>query len=41
MVTFFKIFFELSNEAKIFELTKKFPNLNVLFKMGSKGAMYS
>ena len=34
-------FFELSNEAKIFELVKKFPNLNVLYKMGSKGTMYS
>jgi hypothetical protein len=34
-------FFELSNEGKIFEIVRKFPNLNVLCKMGSKGAMYS
>ena len=34
-------FFELSIEAKLFELTKKFPKLNVLCKTGSKGVMYS
>ncbi len=32
---------ELSNEVKICELIKKFPKLNVLCKMGSKGVMYS
>lgn len=29
------VFFKFSHEAKIFELVKKFPNLNVLSKMKS------
>ena len=29
------VLFKLSHEAKIFELVKKFPNLNVLSKMKS------
>ena len=34
-------FFGFSIEAKIFELIKRFPKINVLCKMGSKGAIYS